>query len=518
MPLAPSVPPFSPVWKPIPPDGLLKLLKGKTLIPADQAAAIAEELGAGAWELAWSVSSVTEFAVLESLRASLAEIIETGGTVDDWLSMLDDLGWRSPLGEWHERTIFRTTLGSVMEGERYEQLTTNPNVEYLVYDAIDDDRVRPEHLALDGMTWPRDSFPDSLWPPNGYNCFLPSTEVTGEFVAGTRASYAGRVVRLKTREDRELSVTPNHPVATARGMIPARDIREGDHLVRYRAEVKPDAPVPAGAADHDQHGPTKIDQVFHALCERGALCSLEAGPEDFHGDALRFEGQVDVAMLYRELLHDGDTAAAKLVGDLGLEAVGMAEGLHEGDSSAQLPLEGISGAAPSAPSGGELPIDTPPVVAHRRPLESLRFGSTADLDAALAKLSRERRARDAGFYGELLHRLPGAVAFDQVVEVVEGDWSGHVYDLQSVSGHIVAQGILCSNCRCSVIPADAEDLDSLDAKLQEGPEPLDQVDEGFRSAPSVLGLSNELNAQLAERIREAGWQVNPRLTPPPREQ
>jgi SPP1 gp7 family putative phage head morphogenesis protein len=242
MPLAPSIPPFSPVWKPIPPDGLLKLLKGKALIPADEIAAIAEELGAGVWELAWSVSSVTEFAVLESLRASLAEIIETGGTVDDWLAMLDDLGWRSPLGEFHERTIFRTTLGSVMEGERYEQLTTNPFVEYLVYDAIDDERVREEHLALDGMTWPRDQFPAGLWPPNGYNC------------------------------------------------------------------------------------------------------------------------------------------------------------------------------------------------------------------------------------------------------------------------------------RCSVIPADFEDLDDLDAKLHDGPPPLDQVDEGFRSAPSVLGLSNELNAQLAERIREAGWQVNPRLTPPPREQ
>ena len=242
MPLAPSTPPFSPVRKPIPPDGLLKLLKGKALIPADELAAITEELGAGAWELAWSVSSVTEFAVLESLLASLAEVIETGGTVDDWLAMLDDLGWRSPLGEAHERTIFRTTLGSVMEGERYEQLTTNPHVEYLVYDAIDDERVRAEHLALDGKAWPRDSFPAELWPPNGYQC------------------------------------------------------------------------------------------------------------------------------------------------------------------------------------------------------------------------------------------------------------------------------------RCSVIPADEADLEDLDAKLHDGPPPLDQVDEGFHSAPSVLGLSSELNAQLAARIREAGWQVNPRLTPPPREQ
>ncbi|MFZ5785513.1 MAG: phage minor head protein [Acidobacteriota bacterium] len=518
MPLAPAIPPFEPVWKPIAPQRLAGILRSKALIPADLVDEIAEALGDGLWDLAWTVASVTEFAVLESLRASLAEILEEGGTVRDWLSMLDDLGWRSPLGEWHERTIFRTTLGHVMEAERYDQVAGSEAVDFLVYDAIDDDRVREEHLALDGMAWPREEFPAELWPPNGYNCFLPSTVVSGSFIAGARASYAGRVVRLKTLEGRELSVTANHPVATARGMIPAHEIREGDHLVSYRAQVEPHAAVPPGSADHHEDGPAEIHQVFHALREGGSLCRLEAGPEDFHGDALRFESQVDVAMLYRELLHDGDTAAAKLVGDLGLEAMGMSEVLHEGDSSAQLPLEGVSGAAPSAPGGGELPIDTPPVAAHRRPLESLRFGSTANLDAALAELSRERRARDAGFYGELLHRLPGAIALDQVVEVVEGDWSGHVYDLQSVSGHIVAQGILCSNCRCSVIPADEADLEALEARLQDGPAPLDAVDEGFRAAPSVRGLSTELMQDLATRIRTAGWQVHPRLTPHEREE
>ena len=37
---------------------------------------------------------------------------------------------------------------------------------------------------------------------------------------------------------------------------------------------------------------------------------------------------------------------------------------------------------------------------------------------------------------------------DRVVEVRDHEFSGHVYDLQSVSGWMVAQGIICSNCRC----------------------------------------------------------------------
>ena len=165
MPLAPRTPPFNPTFKPVAPDRLLKLLGQKFLLPKEELAALAEELGAGVWELAWSVATVTDLAVMETLRASLLETIQTGGTMRDWIRMLDDMGWRSPLGTWHEETIFRTTLGHVMEGERYEVLTNDPNVEYLFWDAIDDGRACEECLSLDGQAWPREEFPPELWPP-----------------------------------------------------------------------------------------------------------------------------------------------------------------------------------------------------------------------------------------------------------------------------------------------------------------------------------------------------------------
>jgi len=170
MPVAPYVPPFKPTFRPVAPDRLLKLLGEKLLLPKEELARLAAELGAGVWELAWTVATVTDLAVMETLRASLLETIKTGGTLRDWRKMLDDSGWRSPLGKWHEETIFRTTLGHVMEGERYEVLTNDPNVEYLVFDAIDDDRVDEECLSLDGQAWPRDEFPDELWPPIHFNC------------------------------------------------------------------------------------------------------------------------------------------------------------------------------------------------------------------------------------------------------------------------------------------------------------------------------------------------------------
>jgi uncharacterized protein with gpF-like domain len=139
-------------------------------VTREVAQTIADELGAGVWQLAWTVATVTDLAVMEAIRGTFEEIIEGGGTMRDWLSMLDDMGWRSPLGAWHEETIFRTMLGQVMEGERYGVLTGDPNVEFLIFDAIDDDRVDEECLSLDGQAWPRDEFPGALWPPIHFNC------------------------------------------------------------------------------------------------------------------------------------------------------------------------------------------------------------------------------------------------------------------------------------------------------------------------------------------------------------
>jgi hypothetical protein len=52
----------------------------------------------------------------------------------------------------------------------------------------------------------------------------------------------------------------------------------------------------------------------------------------------------------------------------------------------------------------------------------------------------------------LLERFPALVAADQVVEVVDFQFAGHVYDLQSFGGWIVADGAFVSNCRCYLTP------------------------------------------------------------------
>jgi SPP1 gp7 family putative phage head morphogenesis protein len=70
------------------------------------------------------------------------------------------------------RTIFRTNLQTAYAAGHWQEIQdTKASAPYLMYDAVDDDRVRDEHAAWDGTILPAD---DPWWnahmPPNGWNC------------------------------------------------------------------------------------------------------------------------------------------------------------------------------------------------------------------------------------------------------------------------------------------------------------------------------------------------------------
>lgn len=169
MPVRPPTPPTPGIlFQPLPVDRIMKLLQDKALVPKEQLDLLAE----GAHTLAWTVARVTNVDVMEALRGALLDVIANGGTVKDWRNNLKEIlvatGWGTSRG--HATTIFRTTLATIYEGDRYHEMKKNAFIEYLAFDAINDNRVRDEHLALDGCAWRRDAFPDHFWPPIGYNC------------------------------------------------------------------------------------------------------------------------------------------------------------------------------------------------------------------------------------------------------------------------------------------------------------------------------------------------------------
>ena len=101
-------------------------------------------------------------------------------------------------------TEFNNVVAGGQMGARWQEYKDGedefPN---LMYRTMEDDRVRPEHQALDGITLPlSDPFWNKYYPPNGWNCRctvdqLPSTvKLDNPAAAGKLAKNEAKVVPL----------------------------------------------------------------------------------------------------------------------------------------------------------------------------------------------------------------------------------------------------------------------------------------------------------------------------------
>lgn len=110
------------------------------------------------------------------LREKVSQLISERSTVRHAVGELNQtfntLGLAG--SEWRLETIFRTQTQLSYNGAQYKTSRT-PAVEEILwgykYITVGDDRVRPEHEVLDGITLPKDHpFWSTHWPPNGWNC------------------------------------------------------------------------------------------------------------------------------------------------------------------------------------------------------------------------------------------------------------------------------------------------------------------------------------------------------------
>jgi len=151
-------------------------------------------------------------------------------------------------------------------------------------------------------------------------CILPGQELQGRVIGGSKARYTGEAVEIVTGSGTVLVVTPNHPVATPSGFVPAGSLKKGQNLLRY---------VKNGYCPSDddvQYAPTLVEDVFDTLSSTfpSSLGEMPASPVDFHGDGKGFNGYVQVVGTYGKLrdtwepktsqhLHDGEFVGFGLV-------------------------------------------------------------------------------------------------------------------------------------------------------------------------------------------------------------
>lgn len=104
---------------------------------------------------------------------------------------------------------------------KWEQFSEDGDRYYLQYRTAKDDKVRPEHAALDGVTLPMsDSFWETYYPPNGWNCRCtvvqvrkqkyPATEHTEAMSRGEEAMNGERYNIFRFNSGKQSKTMPDY--------------------------------------------------------------------------------------------------------------------------------------------------------------------------------------------------------------------------------------------------------------------------------------------------------------------
>ena len=253
------------------------------------------------------------------------------------------------------------------------------------------------------------------------------------------------MVVVRTAAGNRLTCTPNHPILTMLGWVPAGGLNVGGYVVSTRGDKRMGA-----GNDQNEHMPAVIEEVAHAFGQaRGVLSApVPVAAEDFHGDGAGSE----VAVVWADgpLGDRVDAAGAEHGGEHRFQGrdVGGVELNRSG--VATLAVE-RHGASPRGIMGGS---DLPgaDIGRHLAPLHTLGGALATEFDSSIGESGSDSSAAYAIPSAEAVHRVAGEVFADQIIEVRRLPFAGHVFNLETESGFYVAESIVTHNCRCALAP------------------------------------------------------------------
>ena len=444
-------------------------------------------------QMATTVSFLSSLEQIETVIKAVNKAIADGGTFKDFQKLVAESEIILP--KHYLDNVFRTNIQSAYGHGRWQQQQRNKDKrQYLMYSAINDSRVRPAHLALNRIVLPIDHpFWLTHYPPLGFRCFLPETKIDGASHGAIKRFYSGKIVKLVTKSGRKLRVTANHPILTSRGWVVAELIKQGDNLIAY------DRPVESLNANgltrkvyNDEFVPTAENLfktfVGHALTIGKASSfklngNLFASDSEIHIDVIddglsikidSNEGKgVEQRMFvirndgtcFETIKACGTPDSGCVVADIVLsqDAINITGRCVEGSSDFTLAdilrlieiedskLQLSIGVPTGIPGSRALTLNSTWSLFDGLPLDRFGLASSSQDNTLFEELSSNGLSDDSGLFGYLINTHASHVATDPVINVIEDSYSGHVYDFQSDSGLLSADGIITHNCRCTVI-------------------------------------------------------------------
>ena len=168
------------------------------------------------------------------------------------------------------RTGTTCALCAPYEGRVYSKSGTNPDYPPLADAFGKVDPAGPDTLA-------------NTWLNIHPNCLVPGGTVLAEGVmAHSCREYDGPVITLVTSKGNRITVTPNHPILTPEGFVPAGMLQEGQEIIEATGEYC----LFLGKAPNDINIPTPVEEIGHSIIQTcgGTTARVKGSPVQFHGD------------------------------------------------------------------------------------------------------------------------------------------------------------------------------------------------------------------------------------------
>lgn len=310
-----------------------------------------------------------------------------------------------------------------------------------------------------------------IFPGEKINCFPSDVKING--FGGIeklfRRFYRGKLTCIRTSGDNTvLRATPNHPYLTLRGWVKAKDLKVGDKLIKivhkgisvgnsneengvsfedlYNAfSAFSHNSLVSGSGSCDFHGDGLINQKVNIIRTDSLLSNkldvfkLEyMGKKFFKWPAIRsnsilFSKQGSAAFFFKSIF----IAFKSLAGGLCVKPFLFRSSLFGGKSIRFLGISGLNAVS----------------------LEKFIYKSSTGIENA-AKLQNAFAVKEKGYnfnFFRLFNRCRSGhngyfLAFDEIIDINNSNYSGFVYNLQTKTGFYTVDSYIVKNCHCFFIP------------------------------------------------------------------
>ena len=274
------------------------------------------------------------------------------------------------------------------------------------------------------------------------NCYLPNTVIESNITQGQKSNYSGQAIEIITRTGKRLSITANHPILTEKGFVAANLLKKGDKVISQRLK-------------------TGLFSLFNNYVKQKVLTAANIFSSikvfsvsefrmpvalDFNGDGEFFNSNIEI--IYPKIF-------------LNLRSISnlrnnFAKFFFVKASFMSSIISGFSSfyffRSANKPSFSRLMcflyLSFSLLFRHKRPFHRFSFRLAPKLDSMLFEDTINNIATNPLLLSEFVNTNSRQIIFDDIIDIREYYYSGHVYDFSSINGANIANNIYTSNCRC----------------------------------------------------------------------